>query len=130
VDAGISLDPKRIEAAAFTFESGKRAMTRLMKRDAGFTALICGNDVLAIGAIHQCRQLGVRVPQDLSVVGFDDIDMAEAITPPLSTVKMPSGLIGREAGRRLLARLSGESVPVSHTLSTELIFRDTVSPLR
>lgn len=125
--AGIVLPDARVVAAPFAVEAGKAALMQLVQQAPGFSALICGNDVQAIGAIQQCRVLGMPVPGELSVVGFDDIDMAEAVTPALSTVKLPSDDIGRMAGQRLLSRLSGESVPLSQTLTTTLIFRDTVS---
>lgn len=124
----IGLPEDRIEYAEFALINGRQSLARLLARAPGFTALICANDVLAIGAIQECRIREIVVPGQLSVVGFDDIEMAAAVTPALSTVRLPSDDIGRCAGRRLLDRLAGHEVPVSERLPTELIFRDTVAP--
>lgn len=125
-EAGISLLDSRIESASFTLKNGQQALARLLKQAPGFTALVCGNDLLAIGAIQHCNANGISVPDEISVVGFDDIDMASAVTPALSTVKVPSAEIGRRAGRRLLNRLIGIEVERSQTMPTKLVFRDTV----
>jgi DNA-binding LacI/PurR family transcriptional regulator len=90
--------------------------------------VIGGNDPLAIGALFECRDRGIEVPRDMSIAGFDDIELAGELSPGLTTVRVPSAEIGREAGRRLLARLAGKPVPVLKEMPAPLIVRGTTGP--
>lgn len=125
---GLALPPGRVEQATFTLGEGRRAFARLMERAPGFTALVAGNDVLALGALLECQARGVPVPGEMSILGFDDIELAGEITPGLTTVRVPSAEIGREAGRRLLSRLAGEAVPRVKELPAPLVVRGTTGP--
>jgi LacI family transcriptional regulator len=87
------------------------------------TAVICTNDVLAIGALFECRALGVAVPQALSVTGFDDLDLAMHMDPGLTTVHVPAGEIGRRAADLVLARIDRTEVPERVELAANLILR-------
>lgn len=71
------------------------------------SAIFCHSDIVAIGAIHQAKQQGLKVPQDLSVIGFDDISMAKYADPPLTTVAQPRYQIGKQAVQMLLELLEG-----------------------
>lgn len=94
---------------------------------AGITAVFCYNDMLTVGALLACRELGVAVPEQLSVIGFDDIELARYVTPPLTTVHQPKLRLGELAMRMLLDLLDGR--PVSNqVLSTELIVRASTAP--
>ena len=93
----------------------------------GFTALVCGNDLIALGALIECAAQGVDVPRSLSVVGFDDIELSSEFTPPLTTIHVPSGDIGRIAAERLLARLAGKRVPRLHAIDVKLIERGSTA---
>lgn len=94
---------------------------------AGITAVFCYNDMIAVGALLACRELGVAVPGQLSVIGFDDIELARYVTPPLTTVHQPKLRLGELAMRMLLDLLDGR--PVSNqVLSTELIVRASTAP--
>ena len=86
-----------------------RALTpRLL--DSGFTAIFCFNDMVAIGALLACRERGIAVPQEVSVVGFDDISMADYVTPPLTTIHQPKVLLGHLATEMVLDLLNGRPV--------------------
>jgi LacI family repressor for deo operon, udp, cdd, tsx, nupC, and nupG len=86
---------------------------------------------MAFGAIHELRRLGRDVPEDVSVVGFDDLYLSEAFYPPLTTVNQPRADIGREAMTMLLGMLSGESVPQTPlVMPTTLRIRGTTAPAR
>ena len=89
------------------------------------TAIFAGNDLMAIGCIGAASSMGLRVPQDLSVVGFDDIALAAYTNPPLTTVAQPSELMGRGMAELLLALLAGEDPPHPDLLPTTLVTRQT-----
>lgn len=127
LEADIVLPDERIKQRTFSVGSGREAFAELVNGRQDFTALICGNDTLAIGALLEATAKSIRVPADLSIIGFDDIDLAAAVSPPLSTVRVPSAEIGRIAGRRLLRRLRGQEVERTQVLETEFILRGTTS---
>ncbi len=96
--------------------------------DSGVTAIFCFNDMLAIGMLLACRERGIAVPQQVSVVGFDDIKLAEYITPPLTTIHQPKVLLGSLATEMLLNLLDGRPVQ-NHVLSPVLKLRNSTAPL-
>ena len=92
------------------------------------TALFCHSDVMAIGALSQARKMGIRVPDDLSIIGFDDIRLAQYVDPPLTTVAQPRYQIGREAMLLLLEQLHHHrTVSGSRLLESELIIRGSTA---
>lgn len=122
---GIELPAERVVETYFSLGHGQRALRHLLERAPGFTAVVCGNDLLAIGALHECARRGIAVPREMSVAGFDDIEMAAVATPPLTTVRVPAAEIGRLAAERMLARLEGEHVAAVEELRVELIVRES-----
>lgn len=86
-----------------TLAGGRDAAKQLLQGDDRPTAIFCGNDDMALGCLHEARRMGLKVPDDLSVMGFDDIQFAEVSDPPLTTVSQPA----EEIGSRILARLCG-----------------------
>jgi len=127
---GLKLPANRVVEATFSLEQGRAALAALLERAPGFTAVVGGNDPLALGALLECRARGIDVPGDLSIVGFDDIELAGALAPGLTTVRVPSARIGREAGRRLFARLAGRTVPRVREFPARLVVRGTTAPPR
>lgn len=91
----------------FTIASGEAAMGRLLRRGGRITAVFCSNDEMAIGAIKTAKAAGLRVPQDVSIAGFDDIEFAAAYDPALTTIRQPRHDMGRLAAVLLLEMLSG-----------------------
>lgn len=122
---GIELRAERVFETKFSVPHGGRALVELLARAPGFTALVCANDVLALGALTECVRRGIGVPQAISIAGFDDIDMAAAVTPALSTVRVPAAQIGRIAAARMLKRLAGEEVPRLQEMAAELVIRQS-----
>jgi len=118
------LEPRVVSVEGTTIETGAEAFTEVLKTWPDVTAVVAVNDAMAIGAIRRARELGREVPDDLAVVGFDDISWAELSDPPLTTVRVPIVQIGRRAGRVLLDHFD-EVVTVSSrtTLATELVVR-------
>jgi LacI family transcriptional regulator len=94
------------------------------------TAVVCGNDVLALGAHIEAAALGIPVPRDLSIVGIDDLEFASHLSPPLTTLSGPATEMGRLAARQIMSRLIGEPVPDHVRLEAKLIVRGTTDRCR
>lgn len=112
----------------YSLESGGDAFQEIMKASDKPTVVICGNDVLAAGAIVRARHLGVSVPSAVSVTGFDDIGLASAVYPSLTTVRVPQQEMGRSAARLLMDLLFREEKPHSIELDTEIVRRESLAP--
>jgi LacI family transcriptional regulator, galactose operon repressor len=125
-NAGIGFDPELVEEADFDAPSGHRAMARLLSRTT-FDAAFVASDVVALGAIGALRDAGRRVPEDVSIVGFDDIPLAAYFDPPLTTVHLPAYELGQAAGRALLERVADRATPHRTLLPTELIVRGSTT---
>ncbi len=130
-DAGLGVDYTLYEACTLSPESAYEACKRLLARNVVFTALFCANDSIAIGAMKALREAGRQVPEDISLIGFDDIDLVEHLTPALSTVRVNTEALGYVAVKSLLARVADpDMVAIASILAVELIKRDSVSALR
>lgn len=126
------LDPTRLQVVetSIGFEQGAAAFEAILREDPGVTSIFCGNDVLAVGALGRARELGIKVPDDLSVLGFDDIELARIAYPPLTTVHVPHREMGRRAGLALAQRVTSERPLVPIELKTKPVFRKTLAPPR
>ncbi len=112
-------------------EGGMYGMTSLLRLPHPPTAVLCSNDMTAIGALRTLQQRGFRVPDDMSLVGFDDIHLSEFVHPPLTTVRMSQTEIAQSAVRALLSRIeqtTPRSAPQFFPISTRLIIRETTAP--
>jgi LacI family transcriptional regulator len=127
-EAGLPIDDALFVSCNMTAAGAYAACQQLLARGVPFSALICANDESAIGATKALREAGRRVPEDISIVGFDDIDMAEHLTPPLTTVRIHKRAIGATAVKTLIARaLDPEARPIMILLPTELIVRGSTA---
>ena len=105
-------------------------MTRLMARSDRPTAVVCGNDVLAIGAVLGARDAGLHVPGAVSVAGFDDLPLAGEFAPALTTMRVPAEAMGEQAASYLINRLEAGARPDPiPPLGVELIVRETTGPV-
>ncbi len=131
-DHGLKADPRLILACqAFSEEEGRRAFRELWSRDRGLTAAMTANDLYAIGCYDAANELGIRVPEDVSVTGFNDIRFVDKLRPPLTTVRMPLYEMGTQAAKALLLRIqNGDAVPAQSMLATELIVRGSTAAAR
>lgn len=111
-------------------EAGYRHTQELLEKTRDFTAMFCFNDISAIGAIRAIRDAGLRIPSDISVIGFDDIITAAYCEPPLTTVKQPLREMGLRAAQILLARIadSDEEFPPEIVMEPALIVRESTGP--
>ena len=112
-----------------TLRDGYEAMIRLLDRTPEVTAVFATNDMMAIGAAKAIREAGLRIPDDISLVGCDDIVFVQSMDPPLTTIRAPQKEIGRRAMYMLLEQIAGR-VPENVTLSTELIIRQSSGAAR
>ncbi|MFK8082999.1 MAG: LacI family DNA-binding transcriptional regulator [Granulosicoccus sp.] len=112
---------------SYSQDNGGQAFEELMSASEKPTAVICGNDVLAAGAIVRARTLTVAVPQEVSITGFDDIGIARAVYPALTTVRVPQQEMGRTAARLLMDLLFKERTPSSIEFDTEIVLRDSLA---
>jgi LacI family transcriptional regulator len=127
---GIALAPGSVIEKQFSPTAGRDAMRELLAAKVRPTAVICGNDVLAIGAIAECHAAGLEVPGDVSVTGFDDMAIASMINPGLTTVRFPAYALGKLAAEHLLARLNGAAAPERRELPVELVVRGSTAAPR
>ncbi|HHG8841569.1 TPA: DNA-binding transcriptional regulator CytR [Citrobacter freundii] len=128
--SGITVDPHFIARGDFTYEAGANALKQLLALPQPPTAVFCHSDVMARGALSYAKRQGLKVPDDLSIIGFDNISLAEFCDPPLTTVAQPRFDIGREAMLLLLDQLQGQNVSSgSRLLDCELIIRGTTRAL-
>jgi LacI family transcriptional regulator len=129
----IALPPElavQIQLRVSTPELGYGPAHELLSRGGEFTSIVCYNDEAAFGAIRACKDHGLRVPEDVSVVGFDDIRSAAFFNPSLTTIRQPLNQMGIEAARILLQRIRGqEAIPDTVSILPELVIREsTVAP--
>ena len=127
--AGVA-DPVYVQVPRYDYDESRKAAALLLDRDDPPTAVLCYSDLMADAVVDEARERGLRVPQDLSVVGFDDSPRARRMRPALTTVRQDSSEKGRLAVRTLLRRLEADDGPVEHhVLPTELVVRDSTGPV-
>ncbi|MCL3777929.1 MULTISPECIES: LacI family DNA-binding transcriptional regulator [unclassified Actinomyces] len=120
-------EPLRVVERLYTYEGGASAVRALLEQ--GCTAVVCGSDLMALGAIQGARAAGLEVPQDLSVIGYDDSPLIPMTDPPLTTVRQPVTAISRAAVTSLLNAIAGEEVPDAEMLFLpDLIVRGSAAP--
>jgi LacI family transcriptional regulator len=128
---GLEVDKRLIQPGAFSRRFGYERTAQLLRDGSagGFTAVFGANDGVAVGVMQALREAGLRVPQDVSVVGYDDIPLAAEVTPTLTTVHLPLEQMGREAVRLAVA-LRGESDGPTDTrhVGTHVVIRDSTAP--
>lgn len=126
-DAGLTIDPDWVQAGSFTHESGRDMMQTLLAHPARPTAVIACNDMMAIGALNAVLDSGLRVPQDVAIVGFDDIPAAKLIRPTLTTIAQYPEEIGRHLANSLFERIEGGNTDAARHFEVplELIIRQS-----
>ena len=119
--------PSRIEHVPFSLEAGHAAGGRLVGR--GMTGIICASDPLALGAVRAVRRLGLRVPEDVSIVGYDDSALMTCTDPPLTTIRQPIESMGRAAVKLLASQIDGSVATAERLLfEPELVVRGSTAP--
>ena len=128
-EVGVSMEADRFVRGNGNYDGGAEAVRELLRREVPFTALFALNDLMAIGAIGELQRLGRRVPDDVSVIGFDDIPQGAWIYPSLTTVAQPIAEMGKLGVRLLLDRLANRDAPPERiVLPTRLVERESTGP--
>jgi len=129
-EIGMEVDPNFVIEGDHTMEGGIRALAKLAKMHDRPTAVLCSNDMTAIGVMREAYDLGIHIPGELSVVGFDDVRLAQFMTPPLTTVRMSQTELAKTAFKALLKEVETET-PAPHgteyTLDTALVLRKSTA---
>lgn len=128
----IALQPHWIAPGDYDTGSGVEAGKQLLAQNPDLTAIVAANDQMAAGVLEACRALGKRVPEDISVTGFDDMDLARHTTPPLTTIRHTIHDNAMKATKRLVAQIQSDEKPalVQELVPGELVIRDSVSQAR
>lgn len=121
--AGVPLPAARVVERRYDLADARDGLRQLLAASPAPTAVLCGNDVLAFGALLEARHLGVAVPAQLSVIGVDDLELARHIDPALTTIRVPAEAMWTLAAERLIGVLRGEAVPRRTELAVELVVR-------
>ncbi|MCC7207780.1 MAG: LacI family DNA-binding transcriptional regulator [Anaerolineae bacterium] len=132
-EAGMALPDEAIVPGDFFYTGGADGMAELLRRVPGLTAVFAANDRMAVGAMSTLQRAGLRVPQDVSIIGYDDIPLASALYPSLTTIAQPTVEMGRTSVSLLIERIKsrGETLPVRRvTLPVHLLVRESCCPPR
>lgn len=125
----IDLDDSLVRTAAFLPQTGRKAMAELLRQPQPPTAVFTASDVVAMGTMSAIQTAGLKIPDDVAVVGFDDIFLAAHVEPPLTTIRVPAYGLGWTAAEILISLIEGDEVS-SVTLETELVIRDSCGAKR
>lgn len=126
-EAGLHLPPERVVEQPFSFLGGGRGLKLLMKVKRPPTAIFCGNDLLAVGAMLEARRMGIDIPHQLSICGIDNLEIGEVVSPQLTTISLPTQDLGRIAAQCVLSAISGQNVAMQYLLPFKLEIRDSTS---
>lgn len=125
IDAASRLE-HRIVSAGDSFNGGRQAVRELFASGMRPTALVCANDFIAVGVLRELREMNINVPADISVTGFDNISLSEMLSPSLTTVYIPSDLLGR----KIFHMLTGKDEPQhDFVIDPELVLRESTGPV-
>ena len=126
---GIDLASVPIIETRYDIDNGADAFERLMRLSDRPSVVMCGNDVLAVGAMQRAQEMGIEVPTDVSITGFDGIELARVVTPKLTTVRVPHSEMGRRAADELVRMVESGAVGRSQELSSEIIVEKSIASL-
>lgn len=126
-DHGISYDKELLVQTDYSLESGRDAVKKLLALKDQPSAVFCSNDYIALGAMKGARELGLNLPSDLSIVGFDDMQTASYLVPALTTIRQPAYEIGEIATELLFQRMETPTKPVQRMLESSLIIRESTT---
>jgi LacI family transcriptional regulator len=128
-DAGLNVSDLQFVETIYGIDEGAATFEQIMTSGFKPTAVFCGNDVLAVGALRRARELGIKVPDEVSIIGFDDIELAQVAYPALTTVHVPHREMGRRAGLAL-ANLVNDGTPLEPIeLRAYPVIRETLAPV-
>ncbi|MBA4175758.1 MAG: LacI family transcriptional regulator [Leptothrix sp. (in: Bacteria)] len=124
---GLKLLPQHLVERPYGLAEAREGLRLLMATEPAPTAIVCGNDVLAFGALLEARKLGIAVPEQLSIIGFDDLEMARHIQPALTTLHVPTPLLWRTVAERVIAALAQAPLQAATEVEVELVVRESTA---
>jgi LacI family transcriptional regulator len=127
-ERGLEFPRELLIERPYRIVEGQLALRALLAMSPPPTAVICGNDQLAFGALIECHRQGIGVPDQVSIVGFDDLEFASQLLPPLTTIHVPAEEIGRRAAAFLVDRLNGRASPMTTEVAVSLVVRGSSGP--
>jgi LacI family transcriptional regulator len=126
LEKGLKLAPELIRECRYSSQQARNAFTDIVAAGKPFSAVVCGNDILALGALAAARQMGLAVPQDLSITGFDNLEITSAICPSLTTINVPARRMGALAATYLLNCIENQNCSISRIqLPADMKIRET-----
>ena len=127
--AGLPVFSELIISGEYSIDYGKKAVMELLDKHVEFDAIMTGSDLIAIGVVSQLLKQGIRVPDDIEVVGFDNIELSSVFNPPLSTISKPHYDMAQHIAKHLVKVIEGEEVKFPHTvIEPQLVLRETTKP--
>ncbi|WP_282118895.1 LacI family DNA-binding transcriptional regulator [Ruegeria atlantica] len=125
-DRGLEANNLTVIETSYEIENGAKAFSDLMNATTPPTAILCGNDVLAAGALRQAQKMGLDVPGDVSITGFDDIELARIVSPALTTVHVPHREMGHKAALQLIEMVENQTAGTGEQLATRIVNRPSL----
>jgi LacI family transcriptional regulator len=126
----IELEQERLLEVDYSVESGRAGLRKLLSRHPELTAVLCTSDALAIGALAEARSIGLHVPADLTITGYDNVEMSRHTDPALTTVNVPAVAIGKAAADQIAALIAGRKAADTAELVAEIVVRGSSGPPR
>lgn len=124
--AGIQVDPKLLVEGDYTIAYGREAAKEILRKKERVEAIMTGSDLVAIGVVAQLQASGLRIPEDIEVIGYDNIELASVFQPPLSTISKPHYDMAQHIAKQLICVIEGARVQLPHmTVEPELVLRET-----
>lgn len=128
-NAGVPVDPQLIVSGEYSIDYGKRVVMDLLDRHIAFDALMTGSDLIAIGIVSQLRKSNIRVPEEVEVIGYDNIELASIFDPPLSTISKPHYDMAQYIAKQLVRAIEGQQIKFPHmVIEPQLVLRETTRP--
>jgi LacI family transcriptional regulator len=125
---GLVLSPDYISEQSFSLSGGRAGLAQLMALNPRPTAVLCGNDLLATGALFEAQGMGIQVPQELSICGIDNNELSREVTPALTTVDLPTLELGVVTANQIIKALEGAPIEQAHVLPFTLLVRQSTCP--
>ena len=123
----LALPSGNVIERSYSVKQGRDAMRQLLQMDRLPTAVLCGNDILAMGAVAECQSHGIKIPDEISITGFDDLDMSSQMNPTLTTIHVPSAEMGENAAEYLVAQIRQQPLEPPAEIETKLMVRETAA---
>ena len=127
-EKSMAIQPAHFAEGYWSLSEGRQLFRRIVEQQPWPTAVICGNAYLAVGAMLEAQTMGIRVPEDMSIVGYDDIDIMAELPVSITTVRVLSDEVGRRAARLLVAKVEGDEIELDYECDAEIVVRKSSGP--